>query len=189
MRFIFPSFNISWERWKWNKEYRVYVSNKGHIRDEHKQLIAPKVTNKGYLAFSCRGKYKTIHRLVMLTWRPIPNAEDLTVDHLDHNKRNNNLDNLEWVSEEENHQRANKDYLFENEHIFTDDVSNKKIKISRKNMTRYFNTVDEVAEYFFEIAKKEGSKTAAPSKEKCKKRIIYCINSRKKYFNFDLELI
>lgn len=188
MKFIFPSFNISWERWKWNKEYRVYVSNKGHIRDEHKQLIAPKVNSNGYLAFNYRGKYKSIHRLVMLTWRPIPNAEDLTVDHLDHNKRNNSLDNLEWVSEKENLQRASRDYISENEPILTDDISNKKIKISKKNMVRYFNTVDETVEYFLEIAEKTNAKTA-PSKEKCKKRIICCINSGKKYFNFDLELI
>lgn len=188
MKFIFPSFNISWERWKWNKEYRVYVSNKGHIRDEHKQLIAPKVTNRGYLVFPYRGKYKSIHRLVMLTWCPIPNAEDLTVDHLDHNKRNNSLDNLEWVSEKENQQRASRDYLSGNEPIPTDDTNNKKIKISKKNMVRYFNTVDEIVEYFLEIAEKANAKTV-PSKEKCKKRIIYCINSGKKYFNFDLELI
>lgn len=55
-------------------------------------------------------------------------------------------------------------------------------------MVRYFNTVDEIVEYFLEIAEKANTKTV-PSKEKCKKRIIYCINSGKKYFNFDLELI
>jgi hypothetical protein len=38
-------------------------------------------------------------------------AENLTVDHLDHNKRNNSLDNLEWVSEEENLRRAKADLI------------------------------------------------------------------------------
>jgi hypothetical protein len=51
------------------------------------------------------------HRVVMLTWRPTANAENLTVDHLDHNKRNNSLDNLEWVSEEENLRRAKADLI------------------------------------------------------------------------------
>ena len=47
----------------------------------------------------------------MLTFRPIPNAEDLTVDHLNHNKRDNSLDNLEWVTKEENWDRANADLI------------------------------------------------------------------------------
>jgi hypothetical protein len=51
------------------------------------------------------------HRLVMLTWRPTPDAENLTVDHLDHNKRNNALSNLEWVSYEENQERAKDDLV------------------------------------------------------------------------------
>ena len=47
----------------------------------------------------------------MLTWRPIPNAEELTVDHLNHNKRDNSLENLEWVTKEENLRRAAEDLI------------------------------------------------------------------------------
>jgi hypothetical protein len=47
----------------------------------------------------------------MLTWKPTPEAEKLTVDHLDHNKRNNALSNLEWVTKEENERRADADYV------------------------------------------------------------------------------
>lgn len=49
----------------------------------------------------------------MLTWRPIPDAENLTVDHLDHNKRNNTVYNLEWVTLEENRTRAQEDLYIE----------------------------------------------------------------------------
>ena len=45
----------------------------------------------------------------MLTWRPIANADEMTVDHLDHNKRNNRLSNLEWVPGYENLIRAQAD--------------------------------------------------------------------------------
>lgn len=109
--FILPTFNFNIERWKWNKEYRVYVSNMGHFRDEHKQLIQVKIANDGYVRVKTAAGFKSAHRLVMLTWRPIPNAEDLTVDHLDHNKRNNAVTNLEWVSMEENQRRAQEDYI------------------------------------------------------------------------------
>ena len=111
MKFILPKIFLGIERWKWNKEYRVYVSNMGHFKDEHKEDLPFKTTTSGYLNVKTRCGYKLAHRLVMLTWRPIPGAEDLTVDHLDHNKRNNALTNLEWVTREENLRRADEDHL------------------------------------------------------------------------------
>ena len=111
MKFILPKIFLGIERWKWNKEYRVYVSNMGHFKDEYKEDLPFKTTNSGYLNVKTRCGYKLAHRLVMLTWRPIPGAEDLTVDHLDHNKRNNALTNLEWVTREENLRRADEDHL------------------------------------------------------------------------------
>ena len=110
-KFILPTFNFNVERWKWNKEYRVYVSNMGHFRDEYKRPLGVRVNQSGYLLVKTCRDFKKAHRLVMLTWRPIPNAEDLTVDHLDHNKRNNALTNLEWVTREENVRRAQADYI------------------------------------------------------------------------------
>ena len=48
-RFIFPKFNFKIEKWKWNEEYRVYVSSLGHFKDEHKRNIPVKISSKtGY---------------------------------------------------------------------------------------------------------------------------------------------
>ena len=47
----------------------------------------------------------------MMTWKPIAGMDKMTVDHLDHNKRNNKLSNLEWVTEEENQRRAAEDHI------------------------------------------------------------------------------
>ena len=111
-RFIFPKFNFKIEKWKWNEEYRVYVSSLGHFKDEYKRNIPVKISSKtGYCTIMTTCGYKVAHRLVLLTFRPIPNAEDLTVDHLNHNKRDNSLDNLEWVSRGENQERAKADLL------------------------------------------------------------------------------
>lgn len=112
MKIILPRFLFKIERWKWNSDYRVYVSNLGHIKNEHKQDLPVYIDDNGYCRVHtacCR--YKTVHRLVMLTWKPIPNAEELTVDHLNHNKRDNSLENLEWVTKEENLRRATEDLI------------------------------------------------------------------------------
>lgn len=113
-RFILPTLKLNIERWKWNSEFRVYVSNMGNFKDEHKKPIAVKIgSGSGYIKIKTPYGVKSAHRLVMLTWKPIPNAEDVTVDHLDHNKRNNKLDNLEWVDETENKTRAKEDIHIE----------------------------------------------------------------------------
>ena len=109
-RFILPTLKLNIERWKWNSEFRVYVSNMGNFKDEYKKPIAIKIgSSSGYVKIKTPYGVKSAHRLVMLTWKPIPNAEEMTVDHLDHNKRNNKLENLEWVDERENTIRAKED--------------------------------------------------------------------------------
>lgn len=109
--FILPQLFIQIERWKWNSEYRVYVSNLGKFKNEHKQLLPVKINNNGYCLVKTECGFKLAHRIVMLTWCPIPNAEELTVDHLNHNKRDNSVTNLEWVTRQENCRRAAADYV------------------------------------------------------------------------------
>lgn len=106
MKFILPRFLINIERWKWNSEYRVYVSNTGRFKDEYKKELPIKISNIGYTMIKTYTGIKLAHRLVMITWRPTRDMENLTVDHLDSNKRNNVLSNLEWVTKEENQRRA-----------------------------------------------------------------------------------
>jgi hypothetical protein len=108
------NFIFKIERWKFNKTYQVYVSNQGRFRNKSKADLPIKIGNGGYcyVKVDCATcHYMLAHRLVMLTWRPTPDAENLTVDHKDHNKRNNALSNLEWVSYEENQERAKDDLV------------------------------------------------------------------------------
>jgi hypothetical protein len=42
------------------------------------------------------------HRLVALTYLPLPKEEGLEINHKDGNKLNNQVDNLEWVTHSEN---------------------------------------------------------------------------------------
>lgn len=108
---MLPKLHFEIERWKFNKDYGVYVSTFGHFKDRHKRNLPLRTSgDKGYLSVVTEKGFRSAHRLTMLTWKPIPDAENLTVDHLDHNKRNNKISNLEWVTQKENWNRANQDY-------------------------------------------------------------------------------
>lgn len=109
---IFPTLHIEFEKWKFNKEYGVWVSNFGNFKDIHKRLIPKKIFQQnGYVSVKTKHGNRMAHRLVMYTWCPIEDREAFTVDHIDHNKRNNRVDNLEWVSQAENIMRANDDIV------------------------------------------------------------------------------
>lgn len=71
-----------------------------------KGIIKPFMNNSGYLRVrihDSNGKPKTfyVHRLVAETF--IPNPENLLiVNHIDANKENNKISNLEWCTQKEN---------------------------------------------------------------------------------------
>lgn len=110
---ILPKIKLRFEKWKFNKDYGVYVSTLGNFKDRYKKNTPIKINQNGYCVIKTEARPSGVlaHRLVMLTWRSIANAEQLTVDHLNHNKRDNSLDNLEWVTTEENRKRANRDRI------------------------------------------------------------------------------
>ena len=139
-RIILPRFIFRVERWKWNKEYRIYVSNMGHFMDEHKKIIPVKINQRGYVLIKTGYGFESGHRLVMKTWRPTAAMDKLTVDHLDHNKRNNAVENLEWVTEAENKKRAREDYFDEN--AKPKDLKKKKKKKKEKASLPVFTLED-----------------------------------------------
>lgn len=118
---MLPKIHIEIEKWRFNKNYNLYVSNLGNFKDKNKESIKLMVEKGGYLQIPvCNNKqgkvkYLQAHRVVMETWCPKQNMwkDKLTVDHLDHNKRNNKAKNLEWVTKQENQKRAAKDMVYD----------------------------------------------------------------------------
>ena len=156
MNFILPSITINIERWKWNKKYRVFVSNRGRVKNIDGKLLKIKTTSTGYLAVRVAAKKAMfIHRLVMETWHPISNPEEMTVDHLDHNKRNNDIRNLEWVAEKENHKRAADDLLVEKEValIKTKEMIKHPVYYIDCDSGKRFNDINNYVDYLYKIDK------------------------------------
>lgn len=96
------------EQWKSVPGYEgLYsVSTCGRIRRDRVNLISnPSIAN-GYrhivLWKDGAAKGSGVHRLVMLAFRPVPNFEELQVNHIDGQKTNNNIANLEWVTPSQN---------------------------------------------------------------------------------------
>lgn len=85
-----------------------YVSNYGRVYSKFTNLlIAPRFIGRGYLTVTLRTKDNKpidilVHRLVMMTFEPIPNPEDYQVNHKNGIKTRNSYNNLEWTTQTEN---------------------------------------------------------------------------------------
>lgn len=89
-------------------EDRYEVSNLGNIRNIKTKHIKSCRTNKGgYLRVTLypSGLTYTVHQLVARVWLSTTYVVGLEVDHLDSNKLNNTVNNLEWVTQQENIRR------------------------------------------------------------------------------------
>lgn len=88
-------------------KYPYYVTEDGQIWSDFSQkFLSFQKDKNGYLKvtlLSPDGRHRfSVHRLVMENFNPVPNMENLQVNHKDGNKENNCLENLEWVSCKEN---------------------------------------------------------------------------------------
>ena len=95
------------EEWKDIKGYEglYQVSNLGTVKSKTGRIRKTTFTNSGYelvvLYNNCKSKGFTIHRLVAESF--IPNPENKPqVNHIDEDKTNNMVSNLEWVTAKEN---------------------------------------------------------------------------------------
>lgn len=69
------------------------------------RVLKGQPNGKGYLRVSIGGKLQFIHRLVATKYIPNPENKE-QVNHIDGNKLNNSVDNLEWVTNQENRNHA-----------------------------------------------------------------------------------
>ena len=103
------------EIWKDDTEYSDFfqISNHGRVYSKRSnKILVQGITKQGYNTISSKiggraGKYicLKVHRMVAKAF--IPNSYNKPeVNHIDGNKQNNNVSNLEWCTSSENTQHA-----------------------------------------------------------------------------------
>jgi len=99
------------EKWVTIQEAIDYeVSNFGRIRSykyKTPRILKQKLNKIGYYQIGlCVGggkrKFFLVHRLVLSNFSQVENMKELEVNHINENKQDNRLENLEWLTSKEN---------------------------------------------------------------------------------------
>ena len=104
-----------WEELKNHEDYEICSAYPHQIRNKTTgKIIGESIKNNGYCQVWLDGKHYLKHRLIAIQW--IPNDDPALkdkIDHINHNRSDNHLDNLRWVSVSENNfNRSNDNTTF-----------------------------------------------------------------------------
>lgn len=156
------------EKWKNIKGTYCEVSTLGNVRDQLNKKPFPTYLRSGYKSISM-GSWMKIHRLVALAFIPNNDPTKVEVNHIDGNKLNNNVTNLEWVTKKENNQHA---------------VKNGLAKVTEREVTQcdlagnIIKTYKSVLEATKAVGASDGSITKV-----CKGKQLTCLGFKWKYTN------
>ena len=155
--------------WKYIEGYgnTYQVNNIGQIRNRSK-ILKQSINQYGYYQVSLykNGKKKTelVHRLVGITFIPNPDNK-LTINHIDGNKLNNNLNNLEWATMKEQIHHCVK--VLGHKRTISDKCRQEQIRLHQRRVRR------SDGEIF------ESIKIASDGNESLRRRINDCCKGRR----------
>lgn len=102
---VFTQEELDNEIWKEYKDTGYLVSNLGRVRGIKNKILSGTRLMSGYISYSLSRENLLGHLLVWMTF--VGNKkENADINHIDGNKHNNRLSNLEEVSHQENMQKA-----------------------------------------------------------------------------------
>jgi len=109
------------------------------INTKTNRIMRVRLNNRGYMDVSLTNNKKSktllVHRIVAMTF--VNNySEDLQVNHIDGDRQNNNVNNLECLTQQENLKHSINRRKSKNGNI-------SKIKILKLYKKNKFNTIDE----------------------------------------------
>lgn len=151
------------------KDYYT-ITDKGEIYSDNSGLM--KSRNKGNTEYQIinfqliNGKKKTfrVHRLVLMSFKPITNMDNLQVNHIDGNKKNNSLDNLEWCSAKENIHHA---------------IEHNLLKGHKGEKSNFHKLTQEQIDLIFELRKQGLTQQQIANQVSCtRSNISYILNKK-----------
>jgi len=166
------------EEWRVIKGFEDYVvSNLGRVKSfkcNKERILKPGIDGRGYYIVGLRkhnkGKTRTVHQLVAIAFLNHKPCElKIVVDHINNNKLNNRLDNLQLITHRENISKDRKGGSSKYIGVSWSKPSNKWASYINNNKKRihlgFFNDEEEASEYYqkalynfnngLEITKKE----------------------------------
>ena len=100
-------------------DYEIFTENPYPIRRKgSNRIIKECINSKGYVVCSLNSRQYKKHRIIGLQF--IPNPNNLPeIDHINHNKLDNRIENLSWVSKSENQRNKTS---WRHQYIFLDEL-------------------------------------------------------------------
>jgi hypothetical protein len=132
-----------WETLRLNDNYMIYSTPPHPVKKVlNGQIIKERKDKSGYITINLKdnegNKYKYgKHVLIATQW--ISNPDNLpVVDHYDHNRENNSIENLHWASQSYN-SRNLKEYKNGGDVEYLDDIPDDAVVIDHYNQWRFTN--------------------------------------------------
>ena len=101
VKYFVPEVDEEKEEWKVTAQDEYYkVSSEGRI-SHNGRILSGSIHKDGYIFVNIRGKQYPKHRVVAEAFIPNPEGKPF-VNHIDGNKQNNKVENLEWCTQSEN---------------------------------------------------------------------------------------
>lgn len=126
------------------KGYRV--SENAQIKNLHGEIVKQYTHAEGYKRIRANNDWYYVHRAVLDGFFPTDNP-DLVADHIDHDRTNNNIDNLRWVTRRQNTARAGREgklsvYKKKTPIVVIDEQGNERMFLSQAEASRALDIPD-----------------------------------------------
>lgn len=134
------------------KYAKIFVVDMKHNRSYYKtineKIISQFYDGNGYKMTNINGKRVRVHRIVANAFLKKIKGKDV-VNHIDGNKSNNNVNNLEWVTTSENIRHAIKTGLMDIEKLKNSAERTPVIMINDNlEVIKKFNSIQDAYRYF-----------------------------------------